>query len=1071
MAATETPVRSVPARRVRLLVDAALVAGIVALLLFPILAKLAADRLPTDAPPRLAPLPADARAGALRDLPVGLQPGGDLRTSAVALLGEQRAARLLEMVRTGEGIRNPVPGVYPYRYPPLERLLPETLDPVQATDLGARLIALAAEEPEGQRAEAAAYALLDHARRGGACDASLNVLLLVASERFFPDGRTIADEGAQAQRACPGDPTPLWLVGQWQSTTALPGMHAELDPAVGLATFRQLVRELPGSSAAWAGHADALVRVAATTPPDRPWVARHLYERALAEYRRAARLGPGVEPDMGVAKALAGLGLAGEAAALQQRAVAARPSQPLPQAQHVVYLEQARRFDEAAGAAERLTALEGNAPPGPGLFPEVPAAVGHSPEQDAYGLISLGAGRLAPLSVALDPPGLLVAPNVEVVDLSFLPVFRPSPGVTGSERWCADWARRRDLIVAGRPAEALAGMPAEFVPLKGGWAADCSGSVALLADIARMELGREPAVAPLASELGVRHDAARRTIEDERQNLWRWAGDLARAERAAREWVASAPRGWRPLLRLGEIEFLRGRHDDAARDFAAAARRAGERSRPDVGGEAQALVDRGAALLAGGRVDEAEDTLRQADAIASRAATLQADFAEEDVPLSVTSYHARVQLGEAAREAGALRAAADAYAAARDRGAADVHDEHLENNAAIVDIKLGRARSAVAASRRAVSVDPENPALLMTAGFAAESAGDHDAAIRFNRAALAADGTAYPAANDLAVLLARQGEDDAAVAALRRAVGAEPRYALGWFNLGVVLAGMGPVHLLSSQGALARAFTLDPDLRDRKREPTLDAKTYRSGLDVSRPLPPEWSFAASQKQAPAKTVGLVALLLGAFTLSRALGSRGSGRALAEKWLAPLDRATGRLTFLRFLGHPAVAIVATLLVFLAPLARDPGGGVTAAAAGALGLCVLIGVALRGRSLTARGEGGGEGQRTWPPGLAFGLGGAAAGVSWAPLPVLGAKASPRLHWAAPVALAAVALPLVVATVWSDIPLTRSLAAAALIMAASVLTPVKPVDGGALAAAGGTAAGLTGVALAVLLAVGLV
>ena len=67
-------------------------------------------------------------------------------------------------------------------------------------------------------------------------------------------------------------------------------------------------------------------------------------------------------------------------------------------------------------------------------------------------------------------------------------------------------------------------------------------------------------------------------------------------------------------------------------------------------------------------------------------------------------------------------------------------------------------------------------------------------------------------------------------------------------------------------------------------------------------------------------------------------------------------------------------------------------------------------------------------------------------------LGAAAGARregesaLHWAAPVALAASPLPLVVATVWSDIPLTRSLAAAALIMAASVLTPVKPVDGGA-------------------------
>jgi hypothetical protein len=359
----------------------------------------------------------------------------------------------------------------------------------------------------------------------------------------------------------------------------------------------------------------------------------------------------------------------------------------------------------------------------------------------------------------------------------------------------------------------------------------------------------------------------------------------------------------------------------------------------------------------------------------------------------------------------------------------------------------------------------------MTAGFAAERAGDPAAAISYNRAALASDATAYPAANDLGVLLARAGRDEEAVRALRRAVGAEPDYALGWFNLGVVLAGMGPADLLSSQGALARAFSLDPTLRDREREPTIDARTYRTGLDVSRPLPPEWSFAASQRQAPAKTVGLAALLLAAFTLSRVLAARGSGRALAETWLAPLDRATGRFTFLRRLAHPAVAILATLLVFLAPLARDPGGGVTAAVAGALGLGILLAVALRGRALVARREPEPARQRTWAPGLAFGLGGAAAGVSWAPLPVLGDKASPRLHWAAPVALAVVALPLVIATAWSDIPLTRSLAAAGLIMAASLLTPVKPVDGGALAAAGGTAAGLTGIALAVLLALGLV
>jgi hypothetical protein len=279
------------------------------------------------------------------------------------------------------------------------------------------------------------------------------------------------------------------------------------------------------------------------------------------------------------------------------------------------------------------------------------------------------------------------------------------------------------------------------------------------------------------------------------------------------------------------------------------------------------------------------------------------------------------------------------------------------------------------------------------------------------------------------------------------------------------------MHLLASQGALARAFALEPALRDRERRPTLDAKTYRTGLDVSRPLPPHWSFATSQRHAPAKTAGFAALLLIAFSLSRTLSARGSGRALAETWLGRLGSAGARIPFLRRLGHPGVAVAATLLVFLVPLARDPGGGPTAAIAGALGLCVLIGVALRGRSLVARHEPEAERQHAWPPGLAFGLGGAAAGVTWAPLPVLGPHASPRLHRAAPAALAVVAVPLVIATAWSDVPLTRSLAAAALVMAASLLTPVKPVDGGAIAAAGGIAAGFTGIALAAVLALGLV
>jgi hypothetical protein len=57
-----------------------------------------------------------------------------------------------------------------------------------------------------------------------------------------------------------------------------------------------------------------------------------------------------------------------------------------------------------------------------------------------------------------------------------------------------------------------------------------------------------------------------------------------------------------------------------------------------------------------------------------------------------------------------------------------------------------------------------------------------------------------------------------------------------------------------------------------------------------------------------------------------------------------------------------------------------------------------------------------QDTWLPGNAFGLGTAVAGLRWTPLPVLRDGATPRVHWAGPVALAALALPFVLLAAWA-------------------------------------------------------
>ena len=108
-----------------------------------------------------------------------------------------------------------------------------------------------------------------------------------------------------------------------------------------------------------------------------------------------------------------------------------------------------------------------------------------------------------------------------------------------------------------------------------------------------------------------------------------------------------------------------------------------------------------------------------------------------------------------------------------------------------------------------------------------------------------------------------------------------------------------------------------------------------------------------------------------------------------------------------------------------------------------------------------------QESWPPALAFGLAAGAIGLPWAPLPVVHAngKDSVKVHLAAPITLAALSALLFVESVWLHTPVTESWAVAALIMSASTLLPVGPLDGAKLGKAGVlAAAGVVGGALLV-------
>ena len=85
-------------------------------------------------------------------------------------------------------------------------------------------------------------------------------------------------------------------------------------------------------------------------------------------------------------------------------------------------------------------------------------------------------------------------------------------------------------------------------------------------------------------------------------------------------------------------------------------------------------------------------------------------------------------------------------------------------------------------------------------------------------------------------------------------------------------------------------------------------------------------------------------------------------------------------------------------------------------------------------------------------------------WAPLPVAKETASaPRVHAAAPVLLGLVGLMMFVETAAFEVPLAPAIANAALIMVASTLVPIPPLDGSYLSKAGLlTGAGLVGAAV---------
>ena len=959
---------------------------------------------------RLTTLPPDPRGGSLRDLPVG-RPGDltvespqDLSGIADQALGTSGAQALVALLdsttyqvvdSSADRIGNVA---YPYRYLALDRILagaPTGGGASSATRLGAALIELASRHREEHfgsgrypSAAAAAFAVLDRARAGDDCAPQLDLLFLVAAQDV-PDDEVVRTEAARAVTDCPGDPTPGWILGQYLSQRT----HQEL-PAIARARdaqviFAGLVKDFPASIPAITGAADAHLRTGIRLADSEPFTARNEFRAARQGYARAAALGAGRESAAGVARALIGLGEPVQAEKML-RPLLATSTTPGPLLELLVLAEEtAHDFSRAATDARHLARLgQGAYPDGPDYFPAPGQAVLQVyldelrvPELTAP--LSMGADRMAPLTVTLRPAG---GADASVEDLSFIPTYRSISSVTGSNPSCADWAWRRDAVLAGHASDALRDFPtgSDDASARN---RRCSQHNSGYAGPTYDFLGVVLAEAGVKRSMG--HDAADK-LADARQNLWRWAGDMPKAEAVIRAWGKAEPTNPLPELRLGEVEYLQARYNDAAATFGTTARLTRTADyRNDLGVD-EAMLDRGASLMAAGRAAEATAILRTLDRVDQGGIAYQDKLDNRDLAdrFAIVTCYARVQLADHERESGALYAAVEDYAAAQELLPrlifTGVRAEALYDNRAITELALGHFDAARTAIGRALAIDPANPAFLMTAGYIADRSGQTQAAIKYDSSALESDSGAYPAANDLGVELARMRNDEPAVKALRRAVGARPDYALGWFNLGVLYARMGPAHLLSSQGALGRAFTLDPTLRDRSRRMTIDAGHYRTRLDLSKPLPPQWTLAQSQRRATVASVGLLAAMLIALGLIRARG-RGDNET-ADHWLEPITQFLQRIPILNRMRAPAWALAATVAAFLLPLAHQASYGLTAAVAFGLGVLLIAIAGIRARVAAARTADMTTQQRSWSPGILFGLTMGAIGTPWAPLPIL-------------------------------------------------------------------------------------
>jgi len=931
-----------------------------------------------------------------------------------------------------------------------------------------------------------AYSLLRRTRDlAPSCEVQLQ-LTFVLEMGFAPHMADVEAETRKAVEACPGDPTPLWLLGQVQSDQAslvtsffMFGLGPRAMARAAEATFAKLREDYPDSPLGWAGAGDLHLQLAeeAGALGWEPFQVRSWQRSALQEYAEARRRSDDPALLVGWGRALSANGRDDEAVEALQDVYERLPWQPAYQTVLVTALERAGRPAEVARTIEETPQLDQPLMASLTLSPRRAGIA--EPASANYGFGGSRAGFAFDQSQKNDA-------GSSVQDLGFVPV---SNG-TWSEPWCRAGDYLTALIEDGRAEDAWQLVSQGVDPESwDGHSIDCHGGVLFTDENGQpgftgsaTALGRIGLVAGLETgDPDVRADALSRSGDgylssdqllsqalDAQSDFWRAAGDRDRAARVVDDWRQELPQDPWAWHRAGELAFLDGDYGEAADDYQRSAslftpgeqfdtaygdHGLGAQVPDDNEGLASTELELGAAQELGGDPDTAAATYRS---VLEELAGLEfSDYRDE------LTFYTHSQLGSLALSQGDLEEAADQLTAALNEeyphGPPGPNDEvgwgrqsprlssgAQDNNLALALAKLGRGNDAVTYAESALAHDPANPVFVDTVAFAQHLAGHAHAAAQAYRAALAADPTSYVSANNLAVLLAQEGHRADAAAVLEDALRVAPHYAIGWHNLGVVKASASR-ELLPSQGALARAGTLDRALRGRD-DLIVDTQIYRSGLDVSKPLPPDWTYAASASGSTGRlTLSVILLLL--LRVVWALGLDKLVSVVSEKVMRHPGKGPARRRFWRRLA-PWWAVLACLAVLGWTLY---GAGHSALERGVLvgsGTALVL-LPLLLRRLVARARHVRLRHHTWAPAVALGLVAAPFGLVLAPYPFVEGESPEasgvgRLRSVVPLVIAPVAIAFLVLAWLHPTPMARTSALTFAALLGSVLAPIPPLDG---------------------------